>query len=70
MKNKNFVNRPPETLTAARPESAPQTFITISADGEICAWGLDQQAESLILGLTGNRELIKANRTMAYELCG
>jgi len=52
------------------PKTAPQAFITILPDGEIAAWGLDREAEKLILNLTGNRELIKANRAMAYELCG
>ncbi len=70
MKNENLETRP-AALRSRAPEKPPrQTFITISPDGEIAAWGLDPDVEKLILRLTGNRELIKANRKMAYELCG
>jgi hypothetical protein len=67
-------NEKPAALKPSRPEpgvsTGPQTFITISPEGEIAAWGLEQELENLILDLTGNRELIKADSKMAYDLCG
>ena len=56
-----------ETIGA---EKKPQLHIKISADGEICAWGLNQDQEKQLLSLTGNRDLADKNRGMSFNLCG
>jgi len=54
----------------ASPEPVPRAFVSISPNGEICAWGLEQPLEERLLALTGNQELATTRRQMAYELCG
>jgi len=44
--------------------------IQIGKNGEINAWGLDQNAEEIILERTGNHELAKQQKNMSYTLCG
>ncbi len=47
-----------------------RAFITITPEGDICAWGLGKRAEEQILRLTGNPDLVKALQEMACDLCG
>ncbi|MCD6151580.1 MAG: hypothetical protein J7J70_08020 [Deltaproteobacteria bacterium] len=44
--------------------------IQIGENGEINAWGLDQNSEEIILERTGNHELAKQQQNMSYTLCG
>ena len=44
--------------------------IRISAEGEICAWGLEQEDEKQLLDLTGNQDLSNKNKAMSFSLCG
>ncbi|MCK4377742.1 MAG: hypothetical protein KAW01_00275 [Deltaproteobacteria bacterium] len=44
--------------------------IQIGENGEINAWGLDQNSEEIILERTGNYELAKQQQNMSYTLCG
>jgi len=44
--------------------------IQIGAQGEINAWGLDQDAEEAILERTGNKKLAKRQQKMSYTYCG
>ena len=45
-------------------------YIQIGGNGEINAWGLDQNSEEIILERTGNHELAKQQQNMSYTLCG
>ena len=44
--------------------------IQIGKNGEINAWGLDQDSEEVILERTGNQEMAKQQQNMSYTLCG
>ena len=44
--------------------------IQIGAQGEINAWGLDQEAEEAILKRTGNKKLARRQQKMSYTFCG
>ena len=44
--------------------------IQIGENGEINAWGLEQDAEEVILERTGNQKLVKCQQKMSYTLCG
>ncbi len=44
--------------------------IQIGKHGEINAWGLDQDAEEVILERTGNKKLAEQQRKMSYTFCG
>ena len=44
--------------------------IHIGEQGEINAWGLDQESEEVILQRTGNRKLAERQQKMSYTLCG
>lgn len=44
--------------------------IQIGENGEINAWGLDQDAEENILERTGNQKLVESQQKMSYTLCG
>jgi len=52
------------------PDKKPQIYIKICEDGEICAWGLDQEHEELLLSLTGNHDLADQYKAMSFNLCG
>ncbi|NPA25538.1 MAG: hypothetical protein GXO34_06915 [Deltaproteobacteria bacterium] len=52
------------------PHGSHRAFITITPEGEICAWGLEKKSEEQILHLTGNPDLVKALQEMACDLCG
>lgn len=45
-------------------------FIQIGENGEINAWGLDQDSEEVILERTGNQNLAQRQQKMSYNLCG
>jgi len=45
-------------------------FIQIGENGEINAWGLDQDSEEVILERTGNQNLALRQQKMSYNLCG
>ena len=49
---------------------SPKIHIRISDDGEICAWGLEQNHEELLLNLTGNQNLADQIKAMSFNLCG
>ncbi len=57
------------TDTITTEKKAP-IYIKISDDGEICAWGLDQEHEKQLLNLTGNRDLADQCKAMSFNLCG
>ncbi len=59
-----------ETSKVTTPDKKPQIYIKISADGEICAWGLDQGHEEQLLELTGNHDLAALCKAMSFNLCG
>jgi hypothetical protein len=59
-----------KTTDAINAENRPQIHIKISDDGEICAWGLDQEQENQLLNLTGNHDLADLCKTMSFNLCG
>lgn len=44
--------------------------IQIGIQGEINAWGLDQEAEEAILERTGNKKLANHQQKMSYTYCG
>lgn len=44
--------------------------IQIGEQGEISAWGLDQNSEAAILELTGNKKLAEYQKKMSYTFCG
>ena len=44
--------------------------IQIGENGEINAWGLNQNSEEVILERTGNQNMVKRQRKMSYTLCG
>ena len=44
--------------------------IQIGENGEINAWGLNQDSEEVILERTGNQNLAADQRKMSYTLCG
>ena len=51
-------------------EKKPQIYIKISDDGEISAWGLDQEHEEQLLNRTGNHDLADQCQSMSFNLCG
>lgn len=57
--------RPPQATEKKQP-----IHISITENGEICAWGLDQSEEKQIFSLTGNLELINKCKAMSYKFCG
>ncbi|MBN2332195.1 MAG: hypothetical protein JXO49_00715 [Deltaproteobacteria bacterium] len=44
--------------------------ISIGTNGEINAWGLEQESEETILKRTGNQKLADRLLNMSYTLCG
>ncbi len=48
----------------------PKIFIRISEKGEICAWGLELEAEKQLLISTGNQDLSEQSEAMSFNLCG
>ncbi|MEA2107877.1 MAG: hypothetical protein U9P07_00440 [Pseudomonadota bacterium] len=44
--------------------------IQIGENGEINAWGLNQNSEEAILERTGNKNLAEQQQNMSYTLCG
>ncbi len=59
-----------KTTETIKTEKKLQLHIKISADGEICAWGLNQNQEEQLLSLTGNHDLADTNKDMSFNLCG
>ena len=59
-----------KTTAAVNTEKKVQIYIKISDDGEICAWGLDQNNEKQLLNLTGNHDLADKCKAMSFNLCG
>jgi len=44
--------------------------IQIGKNGDINAWGLDQNSEETILERTGNQKMAELQQNMSYTLCG
>ena len=56
--------------TTETAEKKTLIHIQIGEDGEICAWGLNQDQEEQLLSLTGNHDLAEQNPNMSFNLCG
>ncbi|MBN2808830.1 MAG: hypothetical protein JXR80_04985 [Deltaproteobacteria bacterium] len=68
--NKKSQNQNLSTGPGTSMDQEPHIHIRITADGEICAWGLDRKGEERIFSLTGNQDLINKCKAMSYNLCG